>query len=395
MGAGAIAQVPAANPAKDPQSLAELAPAAIPDEENAAAQIEQLDALINGWAHEQGVVFWNKPLADAFYAAVERGQRMRDEDAAALRKLLNDHAELDAGLQRAAACDKFASLGDFTQNGPQFLTELYVRVGRLRNIMRYYDVLIRMLTYEGQHEAAVRRGIEMLKLARLSEGEPTMDGYMVALGMQSVATKALHDALAAGRVSFDAHASLDVELVRIDTSGRFTRVLKSERAVNKTLEQPMPPGLANDTGMCDYLSRVIDASEQPWSEFYAQTRDDGKLLAPTGLGAVADKETQLVKAWATAHTRIVSELRALRVVNALRLFAKLHQREATGLAELELPAEATEDPITGAPLVLKLTDRGWAVYSVGDNGVDDGGQVWANGKEMMKDYGVGPRAIEN
>jgi hypothetical protein len=228
-GAAVLAQDPAAAPASTPQSLADLAPAPIPDEENAAAQIEQLDGLINAWGRDH-VVFCNTPLGGAFFNAVERGERMRDEDAEAVRKLLADHAELDVGLRRAAACEEFASRGDFSQNTQEFLVDLQHRIGRLRNLGRYYDVLIHMLTHDGQHEAAVRRGLEMLKLARLSEGEPTMVGYLVAIAMQSVTVQALHDALAAGRVSFDAHASLDAELARLDDPGRFTRMLKSERA---------------------------------------------------------------------------------------------------------------------------------------------------------------------
>ena len=57
-------------------------------------------------------------------------------------------------------------------------------------------------------------------------------------------------------------------------------------------------------------------------------------------------------------------------------------REAESLAELSLPAEATIDPFSGAPLLLNRRDNKWIVYSVGDDGKDDGGLA-------PKDYGVG------
>jgi hypothetical protein len=55
------------------------------------------------------------------------------------------------------------------------------------------------------------------------------------------------------------------------------------------------------------------------------------------------------------------------------------------LVDLKLPVEAVEDPFTGKPLIAKLVDGSWVVYSVGKDGVDDGGEFTA-----PKDFGVGP-----
>ena len=55
------------------------------------------------------------------------------------------------------------------------------------------------------------------------------------------------------------------------------------------------------------------------------------------------------------------------------------------MAELGLPDEAGIDPFNGKPLIIKKFPKGWAVYSVGRNLVDDGGN-WRNGL----DEGYGP-----
>lgn len=376
----------------EPQSLAALAPAAIPDDENAAAQLEKITGQIDRWSADY-VALCQSPLGMAFVETTERGEPPTPEQAAAVQKVMNGYADLDAALGRAAACESFASRGDFTKTTQQFLDDLLLRIQRFRNIGRYYDWRIRMLSFEGQPEAAIRRGVEMLKLARLSEDEPTMMSYLVAAAVRHVTIRAVYDALAAGRVSFDAHTSLDAELARIDDSRAFTRMLRSERAFDKTAEQAGPLGIANffgaapGTGASDYMTKVIEASELPWREFYAQVRDGGALAAPTGFGVMADNLTPALKACATARARNLAMIRSLRVVNALRLFSKLHQREATGLEELGLPADASADPFVDGPLKLKLSERGWAVYSVGENGVDDGGSV-----SDLKDFGVGPAA---
>ena len=78
-------------------------------------------------------------------------------------------------------------------------------------------------------------------------------------------------------------------------------------------------------------------------------------------------------------------LRSLRAFNALQRYAEEHGAEAAGLADLQLPAEATVDPFTGKPLIAKSVDGSWSVYSVGKDGVDDGGEF-----ATPKDFGVGP-----
>ena len=48
------------------------------------------------------------------------------------------------------------------------------------------------------------------------------------------------------------------------------------------------------------------------------------------------------------------------------------------LDELGLDKKFVTDPYTGKPLLTKKTDRGWIIYSVGPNGVDDGGAIEKN-----------------
>ena len=92
-----------------------------------------------------------------------------------------------------------------------------------------------------------------------------------------------------------------------------------------------------------------------------------------------------VQAVYSAANRALTAVRSLRVLNALQAFAETNGREASGLAELGLPTEATIDPYSGKPLILKHTDAGWTVYGVGENGKDDGGKF----DKDMADVGVG------
>ncbi len=62
-------------------------------------------------------------------------------------------------------------------------------------------------------------------------------------------------------------------------------------------------------------------------------------------------------------------------------------KDAERLDELALPGEATIDPWTGKPLMLKKTDNGWMIYSVWTNGADDGGIFLE-----QQDWGISPPA---
>jgi hypothetical protein len=373
-----------------PQSLAELAPAPIPEDENAAVQIKALAALLDNWANDHGR-FSMTPLGLAYDEREDRGEPPTDKEAAAIQELMEQYAELDAGLSRTAACKEYASRADFSVPSTQFIDEMLPRIQQFRSVGRFYAWRIRMLSYHGDHDEAVRRGIEVLRLTRLHESEPTLVAYLVTLAVRHTAIRELYDALAAGRVSFEMHAALDAELSLLDDPQAFHRMLLTERAFAMSAEQAGPLGIANflgagmGTGASDYLEAVIAASREPWPEFRKELRDGGKFAVPTGFGVMADNLAPGVIASAQAHGRNIALVRSLRAFNALRLFAETKKREATGLEELDLPAEAIRDPFADRPLRADLTDAGWLIYSVMTNEQDDGGDF-----REQRDYGVTP-----
>jgi hypothetical protein len=213
----------------------------------------------------------------------------------------------------------------------------------------------------------------------------------VTLAVRNIAARELYDALAAGNVTFETHAALDAELALADDPHTLSRVFRSERAyaISAEADQGGPVVLqrllSGGKGVGDYLADLVKASEAPWPEFRNDVINGGKWTQPTGFGPLADLLTPAVEAAAVAHGRQLAVTRSLRAFNALRLFAKFNKREATGLAEIDLPAETYADPFTDGPLQARLTADGWLIYSVMKNGQDDGG----NFSDLL-DYGVTP-----
>ena len=83
--------------------------------------------------------------------------------------------------------------------------------------------------------------------------------------------------------------------------------------------------------------------------------------------------------------RVRAMSRSLRLLNALQARVPPGGDRVPDLAGLGLPAEATIDPYNGKPLNVKRLPEGWMVYSVGSNGVDDGGKL-----DGRTDIGAGP-----
>lgn len=375
-----------------PQSLAELAPAPIPDEENAAAQLEALAQQLDNWAGDEGR-FSLTPLGIAYEERKDRGEPPTEEQAVAIRELVERYAELAAGLAEAAACEQYASRADFTKTPPQFMEGVMPRIQQFRAVGRFYAYRIKVSRWDGQHDEAVRRGVEALRLVRLHLNEPTLVAYLVTCAVEHTVIRELYDALNAGRVSFETHAALEAELALLDDPGRYHRMLLGERAYAKSAEAELggPGGLANllgvgpGNGAGQYLDVVVAASEGPWDAFRKEVRDGGKFGKPTGFGALADNLAPAVVASTEAHGRQLALIRCLRVFNALRLFAETKKREATGLEELGLAPELVRDPFGDGPLQARLEDGGWLIYSVMANETDDRGDF-----RKQKDYGLTP-----
>jgi hypothetical protein len=276
------------------------------------------------------------------------------------------------------------------------------RIQRIRTLARFVNWRMEVLVGEGRADDAVQLAIQLLKVARLYNGEPLLVNQLVGIAVRGIACRAIYDAISAGNVTPDTLNALDQELVLLDNPQEIADVLRTERAfaISATSESGIMMG--NDVNSTwvklvgwpvksmyiDSLGVFDDQFALPgdeWFEIRECFKPDGSwdgskhgilgtLLAP-GLGAAY-----------SAHSRNLANVRSLRIASALARYRQEHGREASGLDELALPREATIDPFSGEPLKVKHTDDGWIIYSVMQNGVDDGGDF-----EDQKDDGLAPR----
>ena len=105
--------------AGDPASIADLKPSAVPVADNAAAQIQLLRPQLEAFEKDQWQFLDKTELGKAWRQAEERGEAPTDEQAAAMRAILDKYAPLTAGIEQASACDAWASQVNYSLDHTQ------------------------------------------------------------------------------------------------------------------------------------------------------------------------------------------------------------------------------------------------------------------------------------
>lgn len=386
--------------AGDPASIADLAPEPIPDEENAAFYLEKISDELK--ACESEYYRWEdkSELGRAYKERMFDDEPPTPEQAEAIRAILEKYPAVTTGIVQAAACDQYASRLDFTLDYHAFLEQVLDRSMLARQVQRHLWPRMVVLMHDGRFDEAARRGIDGIKLSRLREAEPLLLNYLVTLAIRGPLVAKLSRVLSNGELSLETHAQLDEELARCDDSQALLNAIKLERGA---AFESMRPALAltgplpfwadwvdwsitrHYLDALDYYDEVLPLLDGPWHEVLKQVAAGDLTRVAAGHGIMADRFASFLEMAYFVHLDQLAWIRSLRAYNAFHQFALNNDREAEGLDDLRLPREATIDPYSGEPLVVKRTEDDWLVYSVGKNGKDDGGDF-----EEYKDVGVGP-----
>lgn len=397
-------RIDAIRAAGDPATIADLAPKWVPADEDAAAQLAPMAGRLDAFSRELHR-FEKSPLGLDYGEREDRGEGPTAEQLDAVRAIADKYPDVAEAIQRAAACPRYASRLDYRLPQPQFIEALHQGATNIRGVARFVAWQMKFLVAEGRPDAALELGIELLQLTTLyDDAEPGLVNGQMANAVRNLAVEEIYKALAAdqGSITPALRQELDRELAGFDVAEVLRRSIKKERAcvISATLDQlgGMKAIVVNTVGMpikimylesIDALEPMLALVDQPW--YVTFERGKPNIFEPTaGSGVMASLLAPSFKAQFDMVHRTSAKLQALRIVNALQQYADEHGKEAGGLADLNLPAEAIEDPFTGQPLRAERTERGWVVYSVGADGADGGGDFTND-----SDVGVGPAETED
>ena len=385
---GRIAAIRAAG---DPASIADLGPKSIPPEQNAAAHLAEVKPQIDAFARDHGQ-FFKTPVGKS-YEDRKAGEPLTSDQLVAIKAVLDNYSELEATISTAMSCDAYASQLDYSVTHEKFSDQLIANQNR--TVARFLKWKIDVALAEGRHANAAAHCLDALRLGRLMRSEPAVIGGLVANADTGQAVQLAYHALNASPASDEFHAALDQELARHDDPA-FVWMMKSERALEiSMLQQELGgiPGLLmntlgrpmklHHTAMLDLFEDVLKDAAKPWHVTVSQSPQSAILKSPTGLGVMPDLTQPSIAAAYESTQRALAVTRALRVFNALRR-AETSNGTPASIDALDLPKDAITDPFSGESLKAIQSAGRWIIYSVGEDGKDDGG-------EAGKDYGVGLR----
>jgi hypothetical protein len=376
--------------AGDPIQLADLAREPIPPEKNA-------DVFLRRAANDLDAI--EKELLAMYPRVGYPTGELTPAEQEKLEKLFAAYPKVVPLLEQAADCPDSDPQLDTTVLPSRFL-ELYMNdSSKHRLLVRVLRARSTWLLSRGRADDALAGQILALRLARHWFREPLLIGYLVTAACEQSAMENANRVLQAGEVSPAVRQALDTELARHDSMESYTSALRSERAFNLSSFQELPitgfwltRGFMNHLmlRLLDLYDRHLNDAARPFAQVIAGWKSDpppGGGLNP--LGALVTLLQPSLAAAREPVDRVRAVSRSLRILNALQVRMPPGSDRVSPLNELGLPAEATIDPFNGEPLHVKKLPQGWMVYSVGSNGVDDGGNL-----DGRTDVGVGPVSRE-
>lgn len=369
------AMVSSIREAGDPVSITDLRPTDVASETNAATYLTPVTEDL------QTLVFKIYPFV--FPEAFDRQSGLTDQQRAESEKLFAAHTKVDEAIQRASQCKALHWPLDYADAPSKFMESLLNNTQSTRDVARFHVAKSRTLADGGDPDKAIVVCLQGLRLVRLQDQTPTMIASMVNSACRATLLDEVGRVIRHHKLKPETHQAIEAELSNHNSLAAFVQALKSERAFGLSSINGFSsiPGTRWITGQVsnyvEYMDEQITlSSDWPYQQSQVET------VQTFGM---TDLLVPAVSRAREAYLRTIAVNRSARVLNAI------HSLDPAALSptidELGLPAEATIDPFSGNALVIKKTETGWTVYSVGPNKKDDGGQV-ASDEAAPLDVGV-------
>ena len=364
----------------EPTSILELEPAAVPPDQDAGLRLSQV-------VKDAELLFDDVQKIHDFDDTEPTPKQLTQ-----LRERLAADEDLFTTIHEASLCPQYRSQIDFTQPYGTFLQGGLNRLNQSRMFARILRYRALVSLADNRPDDAMGTNLDLLRISRLLDNEPMIVGYLISLACRSVAVDMTNRTLRHGPVSPEQREALKTELLRHDGMAGFRDCLRTDRAFGLDAFRSLSSGwkgllltwtMKRQANLyLDNFEEMLAIADQSWHESTARRAE---LKGTSAQGTLVQLLWPALDAAWQARDRVRSQLRCLGVLNAMQVHKESTGQDALGIAELDLPEQATTDPFTGKPLILNESDEGWVIYSVGADEVDDGGKI-----EDFTDFGIGP-----
>jgi hypothetical protein len=400
---------------------------AVPDAENSMRVIQELADSLNGWDATtlrlpDGEDFWSDEPAPA-------NRQLDEERLVCLRKVLKTG---ERSLALAVSLKDFPHGRREIELTPDFVSTRLPHLDNCRSAYRLLELDIERLLDEGQLQEAADRIPAILNVAAGLRHEPSLLSQLVRIQGRTVAVRRVERILGMRELGDDElkrlmavfkeqqgqnllliglrgdraglhHLFENLESGRVSLNDLMAGLLPDTKNTDRSLRLASflyEPHLYEDHAFT--LRRYNDAcaiAQLPMHEQMAAWNHWHDELATARAEAIETKRLIVSCLLIPGISRVgekaiqdQAQLSCVLAVLAAERFRLVHQRWPKKLEELcpEFLPEVSTDPFDGKPLRLAHKRDGIAIYSVGRDGKDDGGENLdpAKGEDKNADLGL-------
>ncbi|TWU45101.1 hypothetical protein Q31b_02720 [Novipirellula aureliae] len=351
-----------------PVGIADLKPPPVDDSQNAAIMIESLSDEITDYERQLAKATRDATTDEQFNIGAVQVARMN----------ASERPELVGKLREALQLPAFHPDYDYASGPTPLMENVSEQAGQIKMVARILYAHGLMSLADGETDEAVVDAIAVLHWSERVADQPLLVNYLMSAALYFQAADLAAKCLYANDASPPLRTQLLDAFGEVDLAEQFTHAIDTERAFGLSSFESF--ALAPFQIMLGELSAYLDTMSAV--ESYAK--------APVG---VAPENPQADGVFSTlVASGIAIGLKTLRrsqaKARAIQILAAWQDSRLgvdTSIEDLELSETVTTDPFDGSTMKLKVIGDTIAVYSVGKNLVDDGGQF-----DEEQDVGVSP-----
>ncbi len=358
----------------EPLTLEELDSKVIPKENNAQTWIKRAHS------HTEEL---NSLLLDYMKSDEYSSFRPNARQVKLLEDTIADHQEGFSLYARAAKCSDYQSDWRIIGSQPsEALGEHLENLQGTRSIMRHCWSRASLLMSQDKYDAALTQGLQMLAISRHVESEPMIISYLVSIACRLMSLNVITAVMERSPLTEKQRDQIDLALAAFESSDGLKHALDSERIfglasyrfdiIGSGLQSIVTWKFKIDA--CEYLD-FMEAMNDLASRSRYEIIGELNSLREKETSPLSGNTFSAIYDTRTAHDRALARGRCVRLLNALQ------RKYPKGIPEEIQPNDYPDnlnfwqDPFNGKALIVHTSADSIVVYSVGENGTDDGGSL--------------------
>jgi hypothetical protein len=268
-------------------------------------------------------------------------------------------------------------------------------IGENRSLSKILSVLARQQAASGKADAAWNTAVQGIRFADSLRTEPLLISQLMRVAQVAIAVDALRAVVEFAPPSADDCAKLETLLASFESREPFVRTFDTERLafgewgfrnhgfeLVAAIRQNRPSVTPMDLFYFCALSQWDHAAYLRIMRYYACNAAEPYAPGDAEIGDQMMNEVPrycmltraLVSAFSATKAQFTAMIARVRVTRAGLAAIRFKQEHGAYPSDLQaLKLANADDPFTGKPLIYCPIDRGFTIYSVGMNVVDDGG----------------------